>query len=127
MRFTLDENVPASVAELLARLGHEAEFIRDFVPPGSPDPLVATIAQDLDAILISFDSDFAKIAPRVPDGQKNRFRRLNRIAMKCNEPQAALRLENALELIEYEIGLAKSTKRGNAIIHIGNSYIRTER
>jgi len=56
MRFMLDENVPAAVADMLVASGHHAEFVRDRVPPGSSDPLVATVSQDLDAILVSFES-----------------------------------------------------------------------
>jgi Domain of unknown function (DUF5615) len=65
MQFILDENVPIAVAETLIRHGHVAKFIRDYVPPGSPDPLVATVAQKISAVLISFDGDFQNIAPRI--------------------------------------------------------------
>ena len=90
MHFLLDENVPVSVADVLARNGHTSDEIRGYVPPGALDPVVATISQELDAVLVSFDGDFQKIAPRVPDGQRARFRRLSRIWMRCNEPRAAI-------------------------------------
>jgi predicted nuclease of predicted toxin-antitoxin system len=86
MHFMLDENVPVAVADMLEKHGHKAEFIRDFVPPGSPDPLVATVSEELKAILISFDGDFQTIAPRVPHGHRLRFRKLSRIWMRCDEP-----------------------------------------
>lgn len=94
MHFMLDENVPVSVKDMLETHGHQAEFIRDYVPPGSADPVVATISEELDAIPVSFDGDFEKIAPRIPKGQKRRFRRLSRIWMRCREPmihQSAVR------------------------------------
>jgi predicted nuclease of predicted toxin-antitoxin system len=127
MRFMLDENVPNSVAEMLTRFGHEVEWIRDYVPPGSVDPLVAVVAEELGMILVSFDGDFQHIAPRIPQGHRARFRRLSRIWMRCSEPQAAQRLERALLLIQTEYELAANRADSRMQIQIGNSYIRTDR
>lgn len=123
----LDEMVPVSVARTLQRNGHTAEFIRDYTPPGSPDPLVATISEEMNAVLVSFDGDFQKIAPRVPDGQRRRFKRLSRIWMRCSEYQSAQRLERALQLIESEYILARTVPDSRMIIWIANEYIRTNR
>jgi predicted nuclease of predicted toxin-antitoxin system len=125
MHFLLDENVPMAAAEMLFERGHRAEFIRDYVPPGSPDALVATVAEELKAVLISFDGDFEKIAPRIPHGERARFRRLSRIWMRCGEPQAAKRLEDALDLIVSE----HSRVRPGAPMRmwITKGYLRTDR
>ncbi len=125
MRFMLDENVPASVAERLAALGHQANFIRDFVPEGSPDPLVATVSENLDAILVSFDGDFEKIAPRVPEGERARFKRLSRVYMKCFEPKAAQRIETAIALIQSEHTLASGLADTRMFFWIGGNYLKT--
>jgi predicted nuclease of predicted toxin-antitoxin system len=127
MHFILDENVPMAVADMLIRHGHVAEFIRDYVPPGSPDPLVATISQALNAVLISFDGDFQTIAPRIPHGQRTRFRTLSRIWMRCNEPDAADRLEQALSLVESEFALAQQRSDKRMLMRVGTSYLRTDR
>lgn len=123
----LDENVPADVADMLAKRGHKAESIRDYVPPGSPDPLVATVSEELDAILISFDGDFQKIAPRIPHGERARFRRLCRIWMRCAEPQAAKRLASALDLVISEYKLAQERPDSRLRMQIGTSFLRTDR
>ncbi len=123
----LDEMVPVSVARTLRQNGHTAEFIRDYTPPGSPDPLVATISEEMKAVLVSFDGDFQKIAPRVPDGQRRRFKRLSRIWMRCSEYQSAQRLERALPLIESEYTLAQTLPDLRMIIWLANEYIRTNR
>jgi predicted nuclease of predicted toxin-antitoxin system len=127
MRFILDENVPMAVADMLERNGHVAEFIRDYVPPGSPDPLVATVSEALDAVLITFDGDFRHIAPRVPKGQRMRFKTLSRIWMRCDEPDAADRLESALSLVESEFKMAQQSADRRMLMSIGASYIRTDR
>lgn len=54
----LDENVPVDVADMLVQQGHEAEFIRDYVPPGSADVIVATVSEQQNCVLVSFDGDF---------------------------------------------------------------------
>ena len=123
----LDENVPADVAEMLEKLGHKAEFIRDYVPPGSADPLVATVTQELNAVLVSFDGDFQTIAPRVPYGQRNRFRKLSRIWMRSSEPDAAKRIEGSIALIESEFALAQLRSDRRMLMQIATSFLRTDR
>jgi hypothetical protein len=117
MHFMLDENVPQDVADMLIRHDHTAAFIRDYVPPGAPDPLVAVVSEELKAILVSFDGDFEKIAPRIPAGQRTRFR----------EPQAAQRLEKALDLVKAEYELAKTLRDIRMNIWIAKSYFKTIR
>lgn len=127
MRFMLDENVPNSAMRFLESTGCETQYIRDLVPEGSVDPLVAFVAEDEGAVLISHDGDFQKIAPRIPDGQKTRFKKLSRIWLRCNEFQSAKRLERAFALIQAEFEFSQAQKDARMLIWIGNSYIRTER
>jgi predicted nuclease of predicted toxin-antitoxin system len=127
MRFMLDENVPAGVAAMLIERGHEAEYIRDYVPPGAADPVVATVAQELEAVLISFDGDFQRIAPRIPHGQRARFRRLSRVWLRCREPRAADRLSIALSFIETEMRMVESGELDRFAICVGDSFLRTDR
>ena len=127
MLFVLDENVPESVAQILRDHGHTAESILDHVPRGSVDPVVATVSQDLGAVLVSFDGDFEKIAPRVPKGQRRRFRRLSRIRMMCHEPSAARRFLEGLSLVESEYAIAQSRNDVRMHIWIGNDFIRIQR
>ena len=123
----LDENIANSVSLVFTRHGYECEFIRDLIPPGSVDPLVAFVAEDTNAILVSHDGDFQKIAPRIPDGQKKRFRSLSRIHLHCSEPAAAGRLESAISLIESEFSLAQSKRDPRMHIILGTTYIKTSR
>lgn len=102
MRFILDENVPNSVGDMLRSRGHEAFSIRDYVAQGAPDQIVAAIAEHEEAVLVSHDRDFRKIAPRVPEGQRARFRRLSVVRMQCEKPRSSERLQAAMPLIEVE-------------------------
>jgi hypothetical protein len=106
--------------------GFEVEYIRALVPTGSVDPLVAFVAEDHHSILVSHDGDFQKIAPRIPGGQRRRFRELSRIFLRCNEFQAAARLEKALSLIGTEFQIAQESRDKRMHITIGESFIRTD-
>jgi len=102
MRFILDENVPRSVEDVLTARGHEVASIREHVLPGSPDELVAAVSEYVGAVLVSHDGDFRKIAPRVPDGQRARFRKLSMVRMQCEKPKSVQRMQAAISLIEFE-------------------------
>ncbi len=107
--------------------GFETFYIRDLIPEGSVDPLVAFVAEDNSAVLVSSDGDFERIAPRIPDGQKRRFRSLSRISLRCTEYQAAQRIDSAFSFIEAEYAIAQERPDTRMILSIGNSYIRSER
>lgn len=119
--------MPNSAKKFLESTGYDVEFIRDLLPEGSVDPLVAFVAEDQKSVLVSHDGDFQKIAPRIPNGQKARFKKLSRIWLRCNEFQSAQRLEKAMSLIATEFEIAEASADKRMQIWIGNSYIRTER
>ena len=100
MYFLHDHNVPDSVALVLRELGHTVEFVRNVLPMDSADPLVATAAEAMGAILVSIDRDFKRIAPRIPKGERARFRKLSRISIECSEAQAAQRVRELMPFIE---------------------------
>jgi predicted nuclease of predicted toxin-antitoxin system len=125
MYFLLDENVPIDVANMLIEQGHEADFIRSYVPPGAPDAVVATVSQELEAILLSFDGDFEVISPRIPFGQRRRFRKLSRVWLRCGEPQAAARIRAVMDFVASEFALTKVSAQMR--LTIGASYLRTDR
>jgi len=126
LRFLTDNCVPDSVGRTLIAAGHEVILLRDILPTNSPDPLVASVAELNNAILVSFDRDFKTLAPRIGVGQQ-RFRKLSRIAFRCNEPDAAQRLGLALALIEFEWTTAQAASDKRMIVEIGSTYIRTIR
>lgn len=101
MVLLIDENAPKSVGDLFEARGHEVHWVRDELPSGSPDPLVAAIGDRLSAIVVSWDKDFESLVSRVPKGNKRRFRNLGRISFKCDEPKARALLEKWIGYIEF--------------------------
>ena len=66
LRFFADHCVPNSVIQTLLQAGHEILRLRDHIPPDSSDQLVISKAQELDAILLSLNGDFADIVTYPP-------------------------------------------------------------
>jgi len=121
MQFLLDHYVPESVVRVLQSRGHVVHRVRDILLPDSPDPLIATVSEQNDWILVSADLDFNKIAPRIPVGSKARFRRLSRISLECSEYQAAKRLQHYIDYIEFEYRRLLETGGGPMCIVIQNN------
>ena len=66
LRFFADHCVPNSVIRVLQGAGHEVLRLRDHIPPNSPDELVISKAQELNAVLVSLNGDFADIVTYPP-------------------------------------------------------------
>lgn len=70
LRFFADQCVPNPVIEALRAAGHEVLRLREHIPTDSPDPVVISTAQELDAVLVSLNGDFADIVAYPPTGYK---------------------------------------------------------
>lgn len=66
LRFFSDQCVPTEISDILRRHGHEVALLREVLPIRSPDPVVIAKAQELDAILLSLNGDFADIVAYPP-------------------------------------------------------------
>ena len=67
MRFKIDENLPAEVAQRLVATSHDAPTILDQNMSGRPDQDDATICRDEQRALITLDTDFGDIRAYPPD------------------------------------------------------------
>ena len=129
MRFFVDQCVPESVARTLENHGHEAIRLRERIAPDSPDTLVAAVSEANDAILVTMDGDFRKIASSHGVGSR-RYRRLSLLRFeRCRESRAARRLEEAMSLIEHEwnFGGGNSPVGRRMYVVITEATIRTHR
>ncbi len=125
--FLADECVAESACKFLEERGHEVIRAKDTVPEGTEDPIVAKVAEDLAAILLTDDADFRTIIARRPDGQRRRFRKLSRVHLACKHSQAINRLAAAIALIEFEFELAQTRTDKRIIIDVKPTMIRTMR
>ena len=127
MKFFADHCVTESVCRLLEEAGHEVIRLRDELAPNSPDPVVARFAEQSNAILITHDGDFKKIAPRIPNGAKARFKSLSRIQLQCDYPRVEERVAAALSVIEFEWSIAQERPDKRLHLVIRKTGITTNR
>jgi predicted nuclease of predicted toxin-antitoxin system len=66
LRFFADHCVPESVVRTLQQTGHEVLRLRAHIPADSDDLVVISKAQELRAILVSLNGDFADIVSYPP-------------------------------------------------------------
>ena len=66
LRFFTDHCVPNSIIRVLRDAGYEVLRLTDYIPADSIDSVVVSKAQELDAILVSLDADFADIVAYPP-------------------------------------------------------------
>lgn len=114
------------MGRFLGDRGHAVTYMQDVMVRGSPDALVAEIAQRNDAILVAIDKDMRQIAKKHGIGSL-RFGRLHLLQFRCTEPQAVHRVKEATELIELEWDIACSKSARRFWVEVGDSYIRTHR
>jgi predicted nuclease of predicted toxin-antitoxin system len=70
LKFLADQCVPGSIIGALRADGYEVLRLRDVIPPDSPDLAVISKAQELGAILLSLNGDFADIVSYPPANYK---------------------------------------------------------
>jgi predicted nuclease of predicted toxin-antitoxin system len=70
LRFLADHCVPNSVIQTLRKANHEVVRLKDILPVESPDATVIAKAQDVGAILLSLNGDFADIVTYPPGSYK---------------------------------------------------------
>ena len=127
MKFLLDHCVPASVGAVLRERGHDVVILTDVLPQDAADQIVAKVAELNDCVLVTQDSDFKKIANRIPDGAKDRVRKLSRIALQCETPRCATRTRLALAFIEFEWRVCLESADPRMFLTIGDRSMRTAR
>lgn len=70
LRFFADHCVPNAVIQTLRAAGHEVLILKEHIPRDSDDPIVLAKAQELEAILVSLNGDFADIVMYPPPRYK---------------------------------------------------------
>jgi predicted nuclease of predicted toxin-antitoxin system len=70
LRFLADHCISNSIIQTLREANHEVLRLKDLLPVESPDATVIAKAQEMDAILLSLNSDFADIVTYPPTATK---------------------------------------------------------
>jgi hypothetical protein len=86
--------VPTCIVTRLRSAGHDVLRLSDWIPTDAPDSSVIAEAQELDAILLSLNGDFANLVSYPPSG----YGGIVAVQLR-NRPSALPRLTD--RLIEY--------------------------
>ncbi|MDP2920436.1 MAG: DUF5615 family PIN-like protein [Dehalococcoidia bacterium] len=92
LRFFTDHCVPNYVVQYLREAGHEVLRLQDHIPADSPDQVVISHAQEIDAILLSLNGDFADIVTYPPA----RFKGIVALQVR-NHPETIIQLVQRLK------------------------------
>ena len=123
MKLLIDEMVPTEVAEVFEDGGHEVLYVRDHLGAGTPDPVIAKVGDELDAIVVTWNrKDFKKLVNRYKLGE-NALQRLGLICFNCPEPEGRARLLAHIEVIELLHDHA-TTKGDPLMVEIQNTGLR---
>jgi predicted nuclease of predicted toxin-antitoxin system len=70
LRLLADHCISNTIIRTLREAGHEVVRLKDVLPVESPDAIVIAKAQEMDAILLSMNGDFADIVTYPPEQYK---------------------------------------------------------
>ena len=102
MLLLMDENVPESVAQVFRGRGHEVWRVVDVSLPGTPDRVLAALADEYAAIIVTWNrKDFRSLAG-LRQSDQFRHRKLGCINFKCQENEGRHRAEQMMSRIEFE-------------------------
>ena len=99
MRFKVDENLPAEVAQLLRAAGHDALTVVDQQLGGRPDRTIGDVVRDEKRALITLDLDFADIRTFPPAEYSGLV--VLRLAMQ-DKPRLLSVIERVIPLLNTE-------------------------
>jgi len=124
MRFLLDENIPDQLARFFRERGFEVLLVRESFATGTPDQLLAFAAETDGLIIVTNDKDFRRLRQLLPQGHMRRITNGSGYILLAGKiPQAASRLAQEWELIEFEH--VRSTRDGRRfIVRITGSTIQ---
>jgi len=118
MRLLIDENVQDSIAAYFQERGHEVLLVRDVLARGTEDPVLAAVGDRLQLIIVTCDKDLKRLVSRAARGERQRFRRLGRILLRCNQTRALGRVQATIKSIEFEFDESQSRPDKRLIVEI---------
>lgn len=119
MPVLIDRNVPENVAGLFIDRGHRVRFSRTELEPDASDEEIAARADELAAVVVTWDKDFSRLNARAAIGDRQRFRYAGRISfVGCRYVVGRRRLERYIDVIEMEWTRAQVRRDKRLIVTI---------
>ena len=125
MRVIVDEDMPASVAELFAERGHAVEYVLDHFLPGTGDYVIAKAASAEQIVVVTWNlRHFVSYANRKLEDGSLRYPGMSLITFRCPKPEGRARAEQVLPVIEAMHALTVGTGGRRMIAVVGENSPR---
>ena len=121
-----DNNVPDSVGNTFASVGHNVVRLRMCMPKDTADPVVGIACVKSGRVLVTHDKDFRAISRRLDITQRE-YRGMHRITLLCEFRNSASRIKDAMSLIEHEWHHCQHVSNRKLWIEINEVAFRTIR
>lgn len=124
MTILVDENQGRSRGDIFERRGHRVLYVTELAP-GTLDPAVAVMADNLDALLLTNNvKDFDTLITRGRSERAPRLRRAGLIGISCEPNVMVERLAATVDLIEAEFVLRQEFSDRRVICIVQGAGIR---
>jgi hypothetical protein len=101
-RFLIDQNVHDAVHTFLVKLGYESTLVRDLSGPGTPDAVIAYVANSAGYVVVTHDRDFRDLSRLLPDDQRGDFTQgAGQLLLQVAEPDAVRYLSQEWQTILF--------------------------
>ena len=120
----IDENVPVAVATFFVDRGHDVINIRELFGTGMADKEIASIGDNRNGVVVTWDRDFKQLIRRAPIGQRAQFRRLGRISFDCAPNQGIHRIRALMSVIEFAYNDSLTQRDMRFIVDISETTLR---
>ena len=102
MRFLVDEHVSNAIMECLRNRGHDVFSVRNRLPPGTPDPAIVADADQLGAVIVTWNrKHFAPLIRRDDPAKSAAAPNAGLLSFDCKPAQAVQLLERHVRHIEF--------------------------
>lgn len=124
MTLMLDEGVSTSISDVFKDRGHSVSYVWEHVARSSPDHLIAVAADQLSAVVVSWDKDFRSLIKRGPSkGGKIHYAQAGRISFRIPEVGAETRLKDEISIIEQAFTVRQGMTDKRLIVEIMPSLL----
>jgi predicted nuclease of predicted toxin-antitoxin system len=128
-RFTIfvDENVPDDVTEFLQSINYEVYLVRERFPAGTPDQVIANAASEARAVVVTYDSDYKRLAGWQPNSPPTRYPNMGVIMLSGLEAQGRQLITSALPEIEFLYDFVQTRGDKRLLVEVGPNGIFLKR
>lgn len=115
----IDEDCHVNMLEFFESHGYEAYLVRDRFGAGTPDHIIAKAADEIGAVVVTYDADFKRLAGWTTRPPNTRYPNMGVIFMTGLEPDGVMFLEQYMVMIETAHGFVQRRRDPRLLLEVG--------